>query len=70
MRVPGNLVSQQCTLVMIVEEKPEDGRSALWVDIAPTVLLAAGSLQNFRSASGVNSRLAHWAPFRAFTSLV
>ncbi len=54
MRVPGNLVSQRYTLVMIVEEKPEDGRSALWIDIAPTVLLAAGS-------SG---------PFRAFTSLV
>ena len=61
---------------MTLEDKPEDGRSALWIDIAPMVSLAAGSLESFRSASGVNSRLAHWAPsepslrwFRSFVQL-
>jgi hypothetical protein len=61
---------------MTLEDNPEDGRSALWIDIAPMVSLAAGSLDSFRSASGVNSRLAHWAPaeptlrwFKSFVQL-
>ena len=61
---------------MTFTEKSADGRSALWADTAPKIALAAASLQNFRSESGVNSRLAHWAPaepslrwFKSFVQL-
>lgn len=61
---------------MASTENSPDGRSALWADIAPKISLAASSLQNFRSESGVNSRLAHWAPaepslrwFKSFVQL-
>ena len=61
---------------MTLEDNPEDGRSALWTDIAPLMSLAADSLTSFRSANGINSRLAHWAPaepslrwFRSFVHL-
>ena len=46
----------------MTDESETDHRSELWAGIAPSMLVAAADLADFRIPGGPNSRLAHWEP--------
>ncbi len=46
----------------MTNESETDHRSELWASIAPSMLVAAADLADFRIPGGPNSRLAHWEP--------